>query len=202
MYYGYLQNAIKPWDGGQELWQAKTWNQGRDYIGAILVPSNCCFNFLLSTILDCSGRDLMLLTQKQEPKWIYHQIEFVCVWISLSSSHENLCPLHLRYHSRCSRACRLLCCWFSPGPALEMTANQPLKSILKSTVNRFVCNPEIEALERKKKLQILQWERNKHSNSFWWERRFEYQNIQCGYLQRKIPFLTNTFSTFTCNFVL
>lgn len=150
MYYGYLQNAIKPWDGGQELWQAKTWNQGRDYIGAILVPSNCCFNFLLSTILDCSGRDLMLLTQKQEPKWIYHQIEFVCVWISLSSSHENLCPLHLRYRSRCSRACRLLCCWFSPGPALEMTANQPLKSILKSTVNRFVCNPEIEALERKK----------------------------------------------------
>lgn len=51
MYYGYLQNAIKPWDGGQEPWQSETWNQRRDYIAAILVPSNCCFNFLLSAIL-------------------------------------------------------------------------------------------------------------------------------------------------------
>lgn len=50
-YYGYLQNAIKPWDGGQEPWQAETWNQGKDYIGATLVPSKCCFNFLLSAIL-------------------------------------------------------------------------------------------------------------------------------------------------------
>lgn len=75
-----LQNTIKSWDGSQEPWQAKarqTWTQSGDYIGAILVPSNCYFSFLFSVILGVLAETQCFRKKSRR------QVNLSSVWICL-----------------------------------------------------------------------------------------------------------------------